>query len=214
MRLSRTAFFAAWSDARETRIFVSKKLPGIRFLPVEFEVPRQPTSIGAQLVQKSLSAWLPRNAELTGAGDMNFNFIAFLEPQGLHHWRRKADGETVAPFCNLHQALLRRASLSELPSAQRIESGSSSRPPGFWTRGEAIQGTWAPCVPLDSFVDTLLAMTIPPTPPHARGLRIREGPSSIFCLPASSATRRGFPRRRSFRACRGAPSGTPSSHRA
>ena len=80
MRLSRTAFFAAWSDARETRIFVSKKLPGIRFLPVEFEVPRQPTSIGAQLVQKSLSAWLPRNAELTRAGDMNFNFIALFKP--------------------------------------------------------------------------------------------------------------------------------------
>jgi hypothetical protein len=81
---------------------VSKKLPGIRFFPVKLEIPRQPTAIGAQLVQKILSAWSPRNAELACTSDVNLNFVAFLKPQGLHHSRRKADGETVAPFCNLH----------------------------------------------------------------------------------------------------------------
>jgi hypothetical protein len=84
---------------------VSKKLPGIRFLPVELEVSRQPTAIGAQLIQKILSAWLPRNAKLTCAGDADLNFVAFLKPQRFHHHRRKADGETVAPFCDLHDPL-------------------------------------------------------------------------------------------------------------
>src|SRR6202034_2842020 len=55
--------------------------------------------------QESLSAWLPRNAELTRRGDMNFNFITFLKPQRLDHDRGKTDGETVAPFCDLHHPL-------------------------------------------------------------------------------------------------------------
>src|ERR1700722_1999018 len=77
-------------------------LSGICFVPIELEVSRQPTTVGTQMIQIILSAWLPRNAELTGAEKVNLNFIAFLEPQRIRHNRRNADGETVAPFCNLH----------------------------------------------------------------------------------------------------------------
>src|ERR1700722_16850561 len=105
MASARSAF-AASSDARQIRIFESKKLPGIRFFPVKLEIPRQPTPVGAQLSQKILSAWLPRHAKLARCGDVNFNFVAFLEPQGLHHNSRKPDGETVAPFRDLHGLLL------------------------------------------------------------------------------------------------------------
>src|ERR1700727_3434869 len=87
------------------RIFVSKKLPGIRFFPVKLEITWQPTSVGAQLIQKILSAWLPRHAKLARGGDVNFNFVALLEPQGLPHNSRKPDGETVAPFRNLHRLI-------------------------------------------------------------------------------------------------------------
>jgi hypothetical protein len=76
------------------------------FFPVEFEICRQPPAICAQLVQKILSARLPRNGELAGAGYVNFNFVALLEPQCLHHDRGKANGEAVAPFGDLHEALL------------------------------------------------------------------------------------------------------------
>src|SRR5271156_6001152 len=88
------------------RTFVSKKLPGIRFFPVKLEIPRQPTSVGAQLIQKILSAWLSRHAQLARGGDVNLNLVAFLEPQGLHHSSGKPDGETVAPFRDLHGPLL------------------------------------------------------------------------------------------------------------
>ena len=59
--------------------------------------------MGAHLVQEVLSTWLPRNTELTRTGDVNLNF---LEPQRIRNGRRKADGETVAPLCDLHAALL------------------------------------------------------------------------------------------------------------
>jgi hypothetical protein len=77
---------------------VSKKLPGIRFFPVELEIRRQAAAKSAQLVQEILSAWFSRNAELAGACDVNLNVVALLESQSFHHGRRKADSETVAPF--------------------------------------------------------------------------------------------------------------------
>jgi hypothetical protein len=39
-------------------------------------------------------------------GDVNFDFVACLEPQCRHHRRRKADGKTPAPSCDFHKVLL------------------------------------------------------------------------------------------------------------
>jgi hypothetical protein len=89
------------------------------------------------MIQIVLSAWLPRNAELTGAENVNLNFIAFLEPQRIRHNRRNADGETVAPFCNLHRALL-----STGISISIIRRGATGRiAVVIASVSEAIQGT-------------------------------------------------------------------------
>src|SRR5580704_9832909 len=87
------------------RTLVSKKLPGIRLFSVKPEVSRQPTAIGAQPVQKILSAWLPRNSKLALVSNVDVNLVTFLQPQRLHHGRGKADGETVAPLGDLHENL-------------------------------------------------------------------------------------------------------------
>jgi hypothetical protein len=74
MRLRRVALQSAVSSAGR-----AKGITGHSLLPVEFEAPRQPTTVGAQLVQKSFSGRLPRNAELMRAGEMNLNFVALFE---------------------------------------------------------------------------------------------------------------------------------------
>src|ERR1700722_14251278 len=171
MASARSAF-AASSDARQIRIFESKKLPGIRFFPVKLEIPRQPTPVGAQLSQKILSAWLPRHAKLARSGDVNFNFVAFLEPQGLHHNSRKPDGETVAPFRDLHVSLL-----------------------GYTWRRMYIHHLWpikdTPVLASEIAFGAATGSAV--TRPRARALRIREAPSSIFCRPASWVLRCGSP---------------------
>jgi hypothetical protein len=73
--------------------------------PVELEVRRQPTTIGAQPVREILSAWLSRDGEFAPASDVNFNFVAFLEPERFHDSCGKADSETGAPFRDLQEAL-------------------------------------------------------------------------------------------------------------
>jgi hypothetical protein len=93
--------------------------------------------MGAHLVQEVLSTWLPRNTELTRTGDVNLNFVAFLEPQRIRNGRRKADGETVAPLCDLHAALL-QTSIS-ISSILRRATGLTAVV--IASVCEAIQGT-------------------------------------------------------------------------
>jgi hypothetical protein len=90
--------------------------------------------MGAHLVQEVLSTWLPRNTELTRTGDVNLNF---LEPQRIRNGRRKADGETVAPLCDLHAALL-QTSIS-ISSILRRATGLTAVV--IASVCEAIQGT-------------------------------------------------------------------------
>jgi hypothetical protein len=90
--------------------------------------------MGAHLVQEVLSTWLPRNTELTRTGDVNLNF---LEPQRIRNGRRKADGETVGPLCDLHAALL-QTSIS-ISSILRRATGLTAVV--IASVCEAIQGT-------------------------------------------------------------------------
>jgi hypothetical protein len=85
---------------------VSKKLPGIRLIPVELEIGGKATAEGTKPLQQLLAARFARDAELPGAGDMDFNLIAFFEFESLDHNGGKTDGETVAPFGDLHPGLL------------------------------------------------------------------------------------------------------------
>jgi hypothetical protein len=83
---------------------VSKKLAGIRLFAIELEIRRKPTAESAKTRQELITSRLPRNPELPVARDMNFNFIAFHEPERVGHSGRTADSETIAPFGNLHDA--------------------------------------------------------------------------------------------------------------
>jgi hypothetical protein len=83
---------------------VSKKLPGIRFVPVEFEIGRKTAAKGAKALQQFPTPGLPRNAKPAGIGYMQLNLIAFLQLKRFDHACGKADSETVSPFADLHAA--------------------------------------------------------------------------------------------------------------
>src|SRR5271155_6213935 len=88
-------------------MLLSKKLPGIRLIPVELEIGRQPPAKGPQPVQEILSLWLASDAECALAGHMHVNLITRLKLQRFDNGRRKADRKAVAPFGDLHDALPR-----------------------------------------------------------------------------------------------------------
>src|SRR3984957_19169697 len=182
MASARSAF-AASSDARQIRTFVSKKLPGIRFFPVKLEIMWQPTSVGAQLIQKILSAGLPRHAKLARGGDLNFNFVAFLEPQGLHHSSGKPDGETVAPFRDLQGSLLGyTCQQMYIHSLWPVKDRLCWQAKSLWSRGR-LSGYASACEPASysrsSFFDIL------PTGVLGSSSRISMAPI-ISCLPSRS----------------------------
>jgi hypothetical protein len=82
------------------------KLPGIRPVPIEFEVGRKATAEPAQPLQQVLTAGLAGDDEFSRVGNMNFDLIAFRELKRLDHRGGKANRKTVAPFGDLHGALL------------------------------------------------------------------------------------------------------------
>jgi len=84
---------------------VSKKLAGIRLVSIELEVSGKPTAEGAETLQQLLAPGLARDAKLTGVSDVDFDLIAFSELKRFDHSGRKADGETVSPFGDLHATL-------------------------------------------------------------------------------------------------------------
>src|ERR1700733_12036258 len=83
------------------------KLPGIRLVPVELEVDRKPPAEPAQALEQFRTSGLARYGELMAAGDVDFDVVAFLQFQRLDHGGRKANGEAVAPFGDLHVPLRR-----------------------------------------------------------------------------------------------------------
>ena len=74
---------------------MSKKLPGIRLLPIELEIGRKAPSEGAKPLQQFRAAGLARDGEFPRIGDMDIDLIPFLEPQRFDHCSGKAEGEAI-----------------------------------------------------------------------------------------------------------------------
>src|SRR6185437_5142008 len=106
MRLSALSAFARSPEARYSTTLVSKKLPGIRFFPVEFEIGGKAPTEGAKAFQQFFAAGLARYCQLTRVHDVDLDVVTLLQRQHLHHRAGKADGEAIAPFRDLHGALL------------------------------------------------------------------------------------------------------------
>jgi hypothetical protein len=85
---------------------VSKKLTGIRLVPVKLEVGREPTAESAKTLQQFFASRLARDAKLPGVRDMDLDLVTFPKFQGFNDSGGKADGEAIAPFGDLHAALL------------------------------------------------------------------------------------------------------------
>src|ERR1035438_14173 len=77
--------------------------PFIRFLPAELETRRQRAPQAAYAFDRLFGAAIARQAEFPFVEDPDFDPVALLECQGLHHGGRKTDRQTVSPFCNSHR---------------------------------------------------------------------------------------------------------------
>src|SRR5271170_2268426 len=107
IKLSARSAFAGSADAIYRSTLLSKKLTGIRVFPVELEIGGQATAEGAKAFQQLLTSGLARNAELTPVVDVDFDLVALFQLQCFDHGGGKADGQAVAPFCDLHEILRR-----------------------------------------------------------------------------------------------------------
>jgi hypothetical protein len=58
-----------------------------------------------QTLQQLLAPGFPRDPELAGISNMDFDFIAFPELERFDHSGGKADGKTVSPFGDLHGSI-------------------------------------------------------------------------------------------------------------
>jgi hypothetical protein len=85
---------------------VSKKLPGIRLVSVEFEVGGKPPAECAETLQQRVAPGLTRNTKLADVRNMDLDLVAFPKLQGFDDGSRKTDGKAIAPFGHLHAALL------------------------------------------------------------------------------------------------------------
>jgi hypothetical protein len=81
---------------------VSKKLTGIRLIPVELEIGGEAAAEGAKAFQQFVAAGLTRHAKLTPISDMDFDLVAFPEPERFDHDSGKANREAISPFGDLH----------------------------------------------------------------------------------------------------------------
>src|ERR1700751_3202173 len=66
-------------DAMYNNTLVSKKLPGIRLVPVELEVGRKAPAKSSKALHQLFTARLARHAELTFVGNMDFDLIALFQ---------------------------------------------------------------------------------------------------------------------------------------
>ena len=79
------------------------KLPGIRLVPVEFEVGGETAAEGAEALQQFLPRGLAGDGEGPGIGDVDFDLVALLERKCLDDGGGESNGEAVAPFGDLHE---------------------------------------------------------------------------------------------------------------
>jgi hypothetical protein len=85
-----------------TRTFVSKKLPGICIVAIEFEIRRKTAAKFAKTLQQLFTSSFPCNPELAGTENVNLDLVTLFQFEHLHNDGRKTDSETVPPFANLH----------------------------------------------------------------------------------------------------------------
>jgi len=64
---------------------------------------RKATAEFSQASGKLLAVGLASHAEFPGAGEVDFDVVPLLQVEGLDDGGGKADGETVAPFGDLHR---------------------------------------------------------------------------------------------------------------
>ena len=70
-------------------------------------MPSAPTLTDVPMVRAvtGFAAGFARNGEFARPRDMNFDLIAAFEFERLHHGGGKPNGQTVAPFGDLHVSL-------------------------------------------------------------------------------------------------------------
>src|SRR5579871_482524 len=107
------------------RTLVSKKSPLIGLVPVEDEVRRDPTAQFAETFQEIGPARLSPHGEVPGAVDVDLDLVAGPELKGFRDSGRDADGETVAPFGDLHG---RASGYTVIALYIRTAAGSMDRP--------------------------------------------------------------------------------------
>jgi hypothetical protein len=90
-------------------MFVSKKLPGIRLVPIELEVRRQAPSKCTQPLQELVATGLAGHLQFTSIGDADLDIVAILQFQRLNDGGGKTNRKAVAPFCDLHDCLCENA---------------------------------------------------------------------------------------------------------
>src|ERR1700733_7177998 len=88
-------------------MFESKKLPGIRPIPIELEVGRQTPSECAQPLQEFVATGLAGHFQFASIGDANFNIVALFQFQCFYDLGGKTNRKAVAPFRDLHASLHR-----------------------------------------------------------------------------------------------------------
>jgi antitoxin Phd len=87
---------------------VSKKLAGIRLVPVELEIGGEAAAEGSKTSQQLVTPGFARDAEILAAGDMDFDLVAFVEAERFDDNGGQANRQTVSPFGNLHGNLSER----------------------------------------------------------------------------------------------------------
>src|SRR5580704_17354751 len=100
--LSARSAFPGWSEAKYSRMFVSKKLPGIRLVPIELEVGRQTPAECTQPLQDFVAPGLAGHFQFTSIGDADLDIVALLQFQCFNESRGKTNRKAVVPFCDLH----------------------------------------------------------------------------------------------------------------
>jgi hypothetical protein len=78
------------------------RLPGIRLRPVELEIGGEATAEFAQPSQEIIAPRLLRYIERAGAGDMDFNIVAFFKLKCIDDSGGQPHGQAVSPFCDDH----------------------------------------------------------------------------------------------------------------
>ena len=75
---------------------MSRKLTGIRLVPIELEIGRKPAAKGAQTLQQFSTTGLARHTKLLAVGDMDFNLVALLQAEHFDHSGREPDSKAAS----------------------------------------------------------------------------------------------------------------------